>query len=86
MKTGSTEPRGLDVDLPRAAWVAGFLVLAALILRQIMPSRHNKAFLRLDGPANASWLLGMSSAQVCKIHGLYTRARFDSARTDLAAM
>lgn len=60
MKTGTADFRALDVDLPRAAWVAGFLLLAAIILRQLIPSRHNKAFLRLDGPANASWLLGGS--------------------------
>lgn len=38
--------------------VASSLLLIALVVSQFIPSKHNKAFLRLDGPPNASWLLG----------------------------
>lgn len=48
----------MQLDVPRAAWVAAALLLVAIIVRQFLPSRYSKAFLRLAGPANASWLLG----------------------------
>lgn len=51
-------PQLVKLDQPRAALVAGSLLLVAVLLWQFLPSRHHKAFLRLDGPANASWLLG----------------------------
>jgi hypothetical protein len=49
-----------QLNISPAVWVACSLLLLAIIARQFLSSKHNKAFLRLDGPANASWLLGTS--------------------------